>query len=100
MFNIWKIPPSQFEESREIFSANIAAEVVMNEIPRELIINWDQTARSIIPMGEWTMEKQGAKAIPIANTDDKRQLTVTTAGGKYLPPQLLYKARQKSAIHK
>ena len=91
-----KIPSAQFEESREIFLADVAAEVVMNEIPMNLIINWDQTALSIIPTGEWTMEKQGAKVVPIANADDKRQLTAVlavTAGGEYLPPQLLYKGK-------
>lgn len=91
-----KIPPVQFEESREIFLADVAAEVVMNEIPMDLIINWDQTALSVIPTGEWTMEKQGAKVVPIANADDKRQLTAVlavTAGGEYLPPQLLYKGK-------
>jgi len=61
MFNIWKKPPSKFEESREIFLADIAAEVMMNEIPRELIINWDQTELSIISTGDWTMERKGAK---------------------------------------
>ena len=68
----------------------------MKQIPRDLIINWDQTALSIIPSGTWTMEKQGTKVIPIANADDKRQLTTVlaaTAGGEYLPPQLLYKGK-------
>ena len=77
---------SQFEESKEIFLADLAAEVVMNEIPWDLIINWDQTALSVIPTGDWTMERRGAKVIPIANADDKRQLTAVlaaTAGGDY-----------------
>ena len=65
----------------------------MNEIPWDLIINWDQTALSIIPTGDWTMEKQGAKVIPIANADDKRQLTAVLAATQYLPPQLLYKGK-------
>ena len=91
-----KIPPTRFEELREIFLADVVAEVVMKQIPRDLIINWDQTALSIIPSGTWTMEKQGTKVIPIANADDKRQLTAVlaaTAGGEYLPPQLLYKGK-------
>ena len=89
-----KIPPAQFEESRDIFLIDVAAEVVMNEIPRDLIVNWEQTALSIIYTGDWTMEKQGAKVIPIANADDKSQLTamlVATPGGEYLPSQLLYR---------
>ena len=89
-----KIPPAQFEESRDIFIIDVAAEVVMNEIPRDLIVNWEQTALSIIYTGDWTMEKQGTKVIPIANADDKSQLTamlVATPGGEYLPSQLLYR---------
>ena len=71
-----KLPSSLFDESKEIFLADIAAEVVMNEVPKELIINWDQTGLSIVPTSDWTMEKRGTKVVPIANTDDKRQLTM------------------------
>ena len=42
------------------------------------------------------MEKKSTKVIPIANADDKRQLTAVlaaTARGEYLPPQLLYKGK-------
>ena len=44
---------------KEIFLADVTAEVVINEIPDELIFNWDQTALSIIPTGEWTMHQAG-----------------------------------------
>ena len=91
-----KIPLVQFEESKEIFLADLTAEVVMNEIPKELILNWDQTGVSIIPTGEWTMEKEGASRISIANADDKRQLTVVlvvTAASEYLAPQLVHKRK-------
>ena len=40
-------------------------------IPDELIFNWDQTGLSIIPTGEWTMEKRGEKVIKISHSDDK-----------------------------
>ena len=53
-----KIPLVQFEESKEIFLADLTAEVVMNEIPKELILNWDQTGVSIIPTGDWTIKKR------------------------------------------
>ena len=36
-----KIPQSQYEELREVFLADIAAEVVTKDIPREMIFNWD-----------------------------------------------------------
>ena len=51
---------------------------------------------SIVPTSDWTMEKWGAKVVPIANTDDKRQLTAVlavTTSGEYLKPQLLYKGK-------
>ena len=70
-----KLPSRLFDESKEIFLADIAAKVVMNEVPKELIINRDQTGLSIVPTSDWTMEKRGTKMVPIANTDDKRQLT-------------------------
>ena len=53
----------------------LAAEVLFKGIPHDLIINWDQTGLSIVPSGYWTMEKEGAKTVPIAHNDDKRHLT-------------------------
>lgn len=49
-----KIPLVQFEELKEIFLADVAAEVLMNEISGELIINWDQTTFLIILTNDWT----------------------------------------------
>ena len=62
----------------------------MKDIPREMIFNWDQTGLSIIPTGNWTMEREGAKVVSIAHADDKRQITAVlavTATGEYLAPQ-------------
>ncbi len=46
--------------------------VEMEEIPPELIFNWDQTAISIVPGSSWTMELKGTTRIGIS---DKRQIT-------------------------
>ena len=89
---------ARFDECKEIFLADVAAEVVINKIPESLIINWDQTGLSIVPTGDWTMEK-GAQTVPITHSDDKRQLTAVlaiTAAGDYLPPQLLYQGKTPS----
>ena len=91
-----KITMARFDECKEIFLADVAAEVVIKKIPESLIINWDQTGLSIVPTGDWTMEKEGAQTVPIAHSDDKRQLTAVlaiTAAGDYLPPQLLYQGK-------
>ena len=91
-----KISVDQFDKAKEIFLADVAAEVLMKDIPENLILNWDQTGLSVVPTGDWTMEKEGAKTVPIAYSDDKRQLTAVlaiTAAGEYLPPQLLYQGK-------
>ena len=62
-----------------MFLADIAAEVLMNDIPDDLIFNWDQTGLQLVPTGEWTMHKSGDKIIPIAHVDDKRQITAVLA---------------------
>ena len=38
-----KVLVAEFEELKEQFIADIAAEVIMKDIPPDLIINWDQT---------------------------------------------------------
>ena len=83
--------------------ADIQAEVMMNEIPDELIINWDQTPLHLVPTGQWTMHRSGENIISIANLDDKRQITgvdAVTIQGHYLPPQLIYQEKPFVAILK
>ena len=62
----------------------------MDEVPPELVINWDQTGIHYVPVSSWTMEKEGSKRIEIVVIDDKSQLTAVFAGSLFLPPQLVY----------
>ena len=82
--NAGKVLLPDFEKIKEVFLADIAAEVLMNDIPDQLIINWDHTGLSLVPTGQWTMHQAGDKVVPIAKADDKRQITavlaVNTAG--------------------
>ena len=69
----------------------------MNEIPDDLIVNWDQTAIQLVPTGEWTMNRAGTKVIPISNCDNKRQITAvlsSSISGEYLAPQLIFQRNQ------
>ena len=45
-----KISPTQFAEIQEVFLADIKAQVLMNDIPDDIIINWDQTGNSPAPI--------------------------------------------------
>ena len=83
-----------FEEIKAQFLLDIKAVVEMEDIPFDLIINWDQTGIHYVPVGSWTMDKVGSKRVEIAGVDDKRQIMAVFAGsltGDFLPPQLIYK---------
>ena len=87
--NADKVTVEDFEELKAVFLEDIKAEVLLNNIPIELVFNWDQTAMQLIPTDEWTMHQARDKVVPISHSDDKREITgvfVVTATGKYLPP--------------
>ena len=54
--------------------------ITMDEIPPELIINFDQTGLNVVPVSDWTMEAAGSKRVEVAGKDDKKQLTDLLAG--------------------
>ena len=72
---------------------DIKVVVEMAEIPKDLVVNWDQTAIKYVPVSEWTMEKVGSKHVEISGLQDKRQITAVFAGslsGEFLSIQLVY----------
>ena len=50
-----------FEEKKVEFLDAVAEAVIMEEIPAELVLNWDQTGIKLVPSSVWTMERQGEK---------------------------------------
>jgi len=88
--------PSDFPQLKEDFLQRISTAVSDHAIPRELVLNFDQTGVNIVPVSNWTMETQGAKQVPIFGKDDKRQITVllgTSLTGDLLPPQVIYQGK-------
>ena len=66
------------------------------EIPPELIINWDQTGICFVSSSSWTMEEKGVKRVEVVRQSDKQQITAVFAGvilGDFLPLQLVYKGK-------
>ena len=91
-----KVDVEHFERLKKEFLTDIKNIVVMDEIPPDLIINFDQTGINYVPISSWTMEKEGAKRIEMVAKDDKRQITAVFAGslsGDFLPPQLIYEGK-------
>ena len=91
-----KFTPSNFEELKSQYLMDIMAVVTMEDVPEEMIVNWDQTAIKYIPVSNWTMAKEGSKRVEVAGIDDKRQITATFAAllsGNFLPVQLVYEGK-------
>ena len=86
-------PTDDLEEVKKTFLTEILETVEFNDIPPELIFNWDQTGINLVPTALWTMDKKGKKRIEIAGYQDKRQITAVMCGslvGELLPFQLVY----------
>ena len=78
---------------KKAFLDEIVATVQMEEIPSQLIMNWDQTGLKIIPSYSWTMEERCACRVELTGVDGKRQITAVfcaTMVGDFLPIQLIY----------
>ena len=83
-------------QKKDIFLADIKAIVTMEEVPPELVLNWDQTGVNIVPASSWTMDRRGSKRVEIGGLDDKRQITAVFAAsliGDFLPMQLVYQGK-------
>ena len=75
-----KVDVEKFEALKYGFLLVIKNVVSLEEIPPDLIINWKQTGISYIPVGSWTIEREGARRVELAGKDDKRQLTAVLLG--------------------
>ena len=85
--------PEDFEIVRKGFHDRFAQVVLEHQVPAELIVNLDQTGLKMVPVSEWTYEKQGAKQVQVTGIEDKRQITgllAVSLDGTLLPPQLIY----------
>ena len=81
---------------RDQYLLDIKVVVQLEEIPDSLIINWDQTGVSYVPVSEWTMSKEGLKRVEVVGLKDKRQITAVFGGsmsGDFLPVQLVYQGK-------
>jgi len=61
-----KISAENFEDLKKQFLTDIETISKFEEIPKELVINWDQTAVKYVPVSNWTQEVKDAKRVAIA----------------------------------
>ena len=68
---------------------------MMEEVPPELIINWDHTGISIVPGSAWTMEVKGSKRVEIVGISDHCAQWLESC----CPFKSFTKAKQMPACH-
>ena len=88
--------PDDFPNIKSSFLDRIRDAVREHNIPEELIINMDETGIPVVPVSDWTMEKEGSTQVPIIGKEDKNQLTAvltSTMSGAFPRPQLIYKGK-------
>ena len=96
-----KVEPSHFKELKEQFLLDIKAVVDMEDVPSDLILNWDHTGINVVPGSQWTMEAKGSKRVEAAGINDKRQITAVFCGalnGELLPLQLIYQGKTPACL--
>ena len=72
-----------------------------HDIPKDLILNLDQTPLSYVSPGKYTFNSKGAKTVPTKGVDDKRQITATfsiSMTGSFLPMQLIYEGKTRRCL--
>ena len=75
-----KYSPADFEDVKKRFLDEICQVVEMEEIPPELMLNWDQTGINLVPASGWMTEQQGSRRVQINGVNDKRQITAMLCG--------------------
>ena len=91
-------PIGNLMEIKRSFLTEVLETVGMNDIPPELILNWNQIGINLVPTTIWTMDKKEKKRIAIEGHQDSKQITTVLCGslvGELLPLQLIYDGKTK-----
>lgn len=80
---ISKQTAANFANPKLSFLEDVVTTVEMEEIPPELIMNWDQTGIKIVPCSTWTMERQGSKRVERSVSVKKRKITAAFCGTSF-----------------
>ena len=99
-----KEPSKQFLlEEKLTFQKKIFGVIFEHDIPKEVIINLDQTPISYVSPGKCTFDVESVETVSIKGIDDKRQITATFAismSGEFLPIQVIYEGKTKICLPK
>ena len=97
------IAPALLKEDQLRFQRKIQALIKWHDIPKDLVLNFDQTPSSYITVGKNTLEFEGAKSVPVKGKGKGKQIAGTfavSAAGRFLPMQLIYAGKTKRCYPK
>ena len=83
-----KVSVEDFNRLKTTLLQEVIDVVKMEEIPIDLILNWDQTGLNLVPVSSWMVAKKGSKRVEVQGLTDKRQITgvfCVTLVGEFLP---------------
>ena len=89
-----EINPALYEELTFSWKRQIANAIFQHKIQIEMILNFDRTALGFTAPNKSTFTGKGFDSAPIANVDDKRQITANFCINivvDFLPVQLIYR---------
>lgn len=55
------------------FLTEVTSKILTKSTSEDLVINWDQTGLNILPVGQYTMEREGTARVQIAGMTNKRK---------------------------
>ena len=98
-----KVESSQqfLDKEKLTFQRNLSTIIEHHDIPKDLVLNLDQTPLSYVSPGKYTFNPKGAKTVPIKGVDDKRQITATfsiSMTGSFLTIQLIYEGKTRRCL--
>ena len=98
-----KIKPSKqfLLEEKLTFQRRIVSIIEEHDIPKEPILNLDQTPLSYVSPRKYTFNPKGANTVPVKGIDGKRQITAiftVSMTGKFLTIQLIYEGKVSTNI--
>ena len=96
-----EIPGGARKEVKLLYLHNVVVLLEEHEIPRELVMNLDQTPLKYVPVSHHTMAEKGTKSVANAGSADERCITgtfVITLKGDFLPVKLIYGGKTAQSL--
>ena len=90
--------PALYDKLDFTWKKKIAEALYEHKIPSDLILSFDQTLLGFASLSKTTFTERNSPIVPIANSDDKHQITGTftvNLWGKFLHMQLIYTGTTK-----